>query len=134
MAYATFEHLLRTDRWSALADAGARPQRPLWASTSTKDPKYPDVYYVEALIAADTVNTMPPETLDAYRDHGKPIHRIQFEIDGAPARLEALTGQGIDLGEVTRLLEDEGVKKFAQSYTSLLSGIEAKIGAVAGRQ
>jgi transaldolase len=134
MAYATFESLLRTDRWTVLADAGARPQRPLWASTSTKDPKYPDVYYVEALIAADTVNTMPPDTLDAYRDHGDPIHRIQFEIDGAPARLEALSGQGIDLGEVTRLLEDEGVKKFAQSYTSLLSGIETKIGAVAGRQ
>jgi len=134
MAYATFENLLRTDRWSTLADAGARPQRPLWASTSTKDPKYPDVYYVESLIAADTVNTMPPDTLDAYRDHGEPIHRIQFEIDGAPARLEALTGQGIDLSEVTRTLEDEGVKKFAQSYTSLLSGIEAKIGAVAGRQ
>ena len=134
MAYATFEQLLRTDRWARLSDSGVRPQRPLWASTSTKDPAYPDVYYVEALVAADTVDTIPPETLDAYRDHGHPEHRIQLAIDAAPARLAALARQGIDLDEVTAFLEDEGVTKFAKSYHSLLAAIEAKIGAVAGRR
>ena len=76
LAYAAFERSRATPRWQALAAAGARAQRPLWASTSTKDPKYPDVYYIEALIAADTVNTIPPDTFDAYRDHGKPEPRI----------------------------------------------------------
>lgn len=134
MAYATFEELLRTDRWSRLAKAGARPQRPLWASTSTKDPRYPDIYYVEALVAADTVNTMPPDTIDAYRDHGQPELRIQRAIDAAPGRLAALAEEGIDLDEVTAFLEADGVEKFARSYASVVGAIEAKIGAVAGRR
>ena len=132
MAYAAFVRSRATPRWAALAAAGARPQRPLWASTSTKDPAYPDVYYVEALLAPDTVNTVPPETLDAYRDHGKPVVRMQETIARAPARLEALRRAGIDLDEVTRFLEDDGVAKFTASYRQLLSGIEVKAASLVG--
>jgi transaldolase len=127
-AYRLFEETLRQPRWERLAKAGAQPQRPLWASTSTKDPRYPDTYYVEALVAPRTVNTMPPETLDAYRDHGKPALRIQEGVATAPAQLEGLARAGIDLARVTRELEVEGVEKFAASYRSLLAAIDAKIG------
>jgi transaldolase len=132
-AYQLFQQSLTTDRWTRLARAGARPQRPLWASTSTKDPQYPDIYYVEALIAPQTVNTLPPETLEAYRDHGRPAIRIQEAVAAAPAQLAALAAQGIDLQVITRELEDEGVAKFAASHASVLSGIEAKAGTLAAR-
>jgi transaldolase len=132
-AYRLFEWSLGTPRWQRLAKAGARAQRPLWASTSTKDPRYPDVYYVEALVAPRTVNTLPPETFAAYRDHGRPAVRIVDEIQAAPGLLEALQGQGIDLAAITRELEADGVTKFAASYASLLAGIEAKAGALVGR-
>jgi transaldolase len=127
-AYRLFEETLRRPRWERLAKAGAQPQRPLWASTSTKDPQYPDTYYVEALIAPRTVNTLPPETLEAYRDHGKPELRIHEGVAAAPAQLEALAGAGIDLGRVTHELEVEGVEKFAASHRSLVAAIDAKIG------
>lgn len=133
MAYAAFERSQATPRWQALAAAGARPQRPLWASTSTKDPRYSDTHYIEPLVAPDTVTTMPPETLDAYRDHGKPEVRIETTISQAPNRLRALAAQGIDLAQVTRVLEEEGVTKFAASYRQLLGGIEAKLSALASR-
>ena len=126
MAYAAFERSRATPRWAALAAAGARPQRPLWASTSTKDPAYPDVYYLEALIARDTVNTVPPDTFEAYRDHGKPQARLLETIAAAEGRLDRLRHAGIDLDEVTRFLEEDGVAKFTASYRSLLAGIEAK--------
>jgi transaldolase len=132
MAYAAFERSLATPRWAALAAAGARPQRPLWASTSTKDPAYPDVYYVEGLVAKDTVNTVPPETLAAYRDHGRPVDRMHETIAQAPARLDALRHAGIDLDEVTRFLEEDGVGKFTASYRQLLAGIEAKAASLVG--
>ena len=132
-AYEVFERSLDTPRWKALAAKGARPQRPLWASTSTKDPKYPDTWYIEALIAPMTVNTLPPDTFDAYRDHGKPEVRIRRTMAEAPARLAGLTESGIDLAEVTGFLEEDGVKKFADSYRQLLAGIEAKVGALAAR-
>jgi transaldolase len=128
MAYRLFEETLSQPRWRRLAQAGAQPQRPLWASTSTKDPSYPDTYYVEPLVAPQTVNTLPPETLVAYRDHGKPAVRIQDGIAAAPAQLEALARTGIDLPRVTRELEIEGVEKFAASYRSLLAAIDTKIG------
>jgi transaldolase len=128
MAYRLFETSLAQPRWERLAAAGAQPQRPLWASTSTKDPRFPDTYYVEALIAPRTVNTVPPETLVAYRKHGNPVVRIQDGIAAARGQLEALAGAGIDLAQVTRELEVEGVEKFAASYRSLLAAIEAKIG------
>ncbi len=131
MAYAAFEQSLQTPRWKALAAKGARPQRPLWASTSTKDPKYSDTYYIEALIAPYTVNTMPPDTVNAYRDHGKPEPRIQRAIATAPHRLRALEHAGIDLAEVTRFLEIDGVAKFSASYKQLVSGLDAKVSALA---
>jgi transaldolase len=132
-AYGFFERTLATTRWARLARAGARPQRPLWASTSTKDPQLPDIYYVEQLVAPRTVNTMPPETLDAYRDHGKPAVRIHEAIAAAPGQLLELSEGGIDLGSVTLELEDDGVAKFAASYSAVLTGIEAKAGALATR-
>jgi transaldolase len=128
IAYRLFESSLAQPRWMRLAAAGAQPQRPLWASTSTKDPRYPDTYYVEALVAPRTVNTLPPETLVAYRDHGNPAVRIQDGIAAAPEQLQALARAGIDLAQVTRELEEEGVEKFAASHRSLLAAIDAKIG------
>jgi transaldolase len=132
-AYRLFEWSLGTPRWDRLAKAGARPQRPLWASTSTKDPRYPDTYYVEALVAPRTVNTLPPETFAAYRDHGRPAVRIRESIAASTAELKALAERGIDLAAVTRELEEDGVAKFAASYRSLLAGIEAKAGELVGR-
>lgn len=131
-AYAAFERSLAGPRWQALAARGAHPQRPLWASTSTKDPKYPDVYYVEALVAPETVNTLPPATFEAYRHHGAPVVRIREGVAAAPAQLAALRDAGIDLDQVTRTLEDEGVASFAKSYADLLAGIEVKAGALVG--
>jgi transaldolase len=132
-AYRLFEWSLGTPRWDRLAKAGARPQRPLWASTSTKDPRYPDTYYVEALVAPRTVNTLPPETFAAYRDHGRPAVRIRESIAAATGELKALAEAGIDLAAVTRELEEDGVAKFAASYRSLLAGIEAKAGELVSR-
>jgi transaldolase len=132
-AYRLFEWSLGTPRWDRLAKAGARPQRPLWASTSTKDPRYPDTHYVEALVAPRTVNTLPPETFAAYRDHGRPAVRIRESIAASTAELKALEEWGIDLAAVTRELEEDGVAKFAASYRSLLAGIEAKAGELVGR-
>jgi transaldolase len=132
-AYRLFEWSLGTPRWDRLAKAGARPQRPLWASTSTKDPRYPDTHYVEALVAPRTVNTLPPETFAAYRDHGRPAVRIRESIAASTAELKALEQRGIDLAAITRELEQDGVAKFAASYRSLLAGLEAKAGELVGR-
>jgi len=131
VAYELFERRFGEPRWKALEAKGARVQRPLWASTSTKDKRYPDIYYVEALIAPRTVNTIPPPTFDAYRDHGKPEVRIYQGIAKAPGQLARLAESGIDLKKVTAELETEGVASFAKSYASLLAGIEAKAGALA---
>jgi transaldolase len=133
IAYGVFRDSLTTQRWARLTAAGANPQRPLWASTSTKDPNYPDVYYVEALVAPDTVNTLPPETLEAYRDHGSPAVRIEDGMAAAPTELAALREAGIDLRAITAELEEEGVAKFAASHGAVLSGIEAKAGSLAAR-
>jgi len=108
-------------RWRRLAQAGARTQRLLWASTGTKDAAYSDVKYVEALIAPDTVNTLPMETLAAYRDHGRPQPRIEETIIGTRDVLEQLSGIGIDLPAVEAELEEEGIRKFIEPYQSLLS-------------
>ncbi len=132
LAYAAFLETVDSPRWRSLAEMGAEPQRPLWASTSAKDPKYPDTYYVEALVAPATVNTLPPETFTAYRDHGDPAIRIDAAIEAAADQLAALKATGIDLGDVTRFLEEDGVAKFAASYQSLLTKIEAKVGALCG--
>jgi transaldolase len=126
VAYADFTKTFFGDRWEALAKHGARVQRPLWASTSTKDPAYSDVYYVEALIAPDTVNTLPPETLAAYRDHGEPAVRIPQALAAARDRLAKLGATGIDLAKETAALEKDGVEKFAASWAALLKVVESK--------
>ncbi len=124
LAYHAFEERFReTARFARLADAGARVQRPLWASTSTKNPDYRDTLYVDELVAPDSVNTVPPETLEAFRDHGDPSISIYDELDGARRRMELLAEVGIDLAEVTRELEEEGVEKFADSYEALMKTI-----------
>jgi transaldolase len=130
IAYEAFRQRFGGGRFAPLAEAGARVQRPLWASTSTKNPDYPDVYYVETLIAPDSVNTLPPKTVDAYRDHGEPEVRIFDDLEEARGRVEALHAQGIDLSEVTRELEEDGVRKFADSYDQLLATIARKQQAV----
>jgi transaldolase len=132
-AYAVFGASLLTPRWQRLAGAGAKAQRPLWASTSTKDPSLPDIYYVEALVAPDTVNTIPPDTFLAYADHGQPDVRITPQTEHeAQALLEGYEALGVaPLAERTAFLEDDGVAKFAKSWNDLLGRVEEKAGALA---
>ncbi len=130
IAYQKYEAVAGGARWKALAAKGARPQRLLWASTSTKNPKYSDTMYVEPLIGPDTVNTMPMETVDAYRDHGKPASRIRDGVADAARSIAQLKEIGLDLAAATQQLEDEGVKKFIDPFEKLLASIEAKRKAV----
>ncbi len=123
LAYQKYKAVFGGPRFAKLAAAGARPQRVLWASTGTKNPAYGDTYYVEALIGADTINTVPVATFEAYRDHGRPEPRLEQDVAGASELLEQLARAGIDLHEVTRRLESEGVRKFADSYDKLLAAI-----------
>lgn len=121
-----YRHLLRTmdgKRWRALSSAGARTQRLLWASTSTKDPAYSDLHYVEALIGPDTVDTMPLETLRAFLDHGSAEPRLLRHLDPAKAHVANLAKLGIDFSKILRELEDEGVQAFAASWSAALSTI-----------
>src|SRR5215470_16287874 len=126
LAYQAYEEVFGGGRFKALKAAGVATQRPLWASTSTKDPAYPELYYVEALIAPDTVDTMPPETFDAYRDHGDPNVRIHDDLSGARDAFKGLAEVSVDEKQIFRELEDEGVKKFSDSYDSLLTALEQK--------
>jgi transaldolase len=126
LAYSMYESWVRSDRWQKLAARGARAQRLLWASTSTKDPKLPDTYYVEALIAPQTVNTLPRATIDAYRDHGEPAVRIRDDLAGAQRTVEGLMAVGIDLGKVADQLEREGVKKFNEPFDALHVTLEKR--------
>jgi transaldolase len=121
VAYQKYRQLFESNRFGALAENGARPQRLLWASTSTKNPAYSDVKYVEALIGKDTINTVPLETFDAYRDHGDPALRLEERVDEARALLDELRRTGIDLGRITQHLEDDGVRKFVEAYDQLMS-------------
>jgi transaldolase len=130
VAYQKYGIVTATERWKKLTAKGARPQRLLWASTSTKNPKYSDTMYVEPLIGADTVNTMPMETVDAYRDHGKPSARITEDLTGAQRKLAQLQEVGLDLAVATKQLEDEGVKKFVEPFEKLLASLETKRKAV----
>jgi transaldolase/glucose-6-phosphate isomerase len=130
LAYARFRARFEGERFQALARRGARLQRPLWASTSTKNPAYPDVYYVEALVGPDTVNTMPPATLVAYKDHGQPEVRIDSDPERAVQVIERLEEAGIRMDEVTHKLEVDGVASFAKSFDSLLDVVEARRAAV----
>ncbi len=124
MAYQLYERLFASDRWQSLAAAGGKTQRLLWASTSTKNPDYRDVLYVEELAGPDTVNTMPPETIDAFRDHGRVRRAIDEDVDGARKVLSDLDALGISLDQITDFLTEQGVKKFADSFHELLDAIE----------
>lgn len=126
LAYAQFEEIFTGAQWERLVAAGARVQRPLWASTSTKNPAYPDLIYVDPLIGPHTVNTMPPQTLDAFKDHGTPALTVGHALDEAREALDALAAVGIAMDEVTAELEADGVKKFVDSFVELLSVIDER--------
>ena len=126
MAYQIYKEIFGSDRFRKLAARGARAQRLLWASTSTKNPDYSDVKYVEALIGPDTVDTAPLETLGAYRDHGEPEARLEQGVEEARRVLERLPELGIDIDKVTRQLEDEGVAKFNKPFDKLMEALTQK--------
>jgi transaldolase len=131
LAYAHWQQAFAGERWAYLAGKGARPQRCLWASTSTKNPAYRDVVYVEELIGSQVVNTMPAETVRAFQDHGEVRQTLTEGVDEARALLAEIAAAGVDYGDVVATLEAEGVQKFADSFAELLEGIEAKRGALA---
>ena len=126
LAYQLFLEQFSGPRWEALAARGARKQRPLWASTSTKNPAYPDTLYVDALIGPDTVNTIPDATLEAFDDHGTVARTIDDGVDDARAVLDGLATVGVDLADATRVLEDEGVAAFSKSFDELIDVLQAK--------
>jgi transaldolase len=126
VAYARFRDTFQGPRWEALAARGARVQRPLWASTSTKNPAYPDTAYVDQLVGPDTVNTMPEETLDAFLDHGTAVRTVDADPAGAQATLDAIADVGVDLDDVAQELEEQGVGAFAKSFDELIGALEAK--------
>jgi len=126
LAYQDWKETCRSERWLALAARGARPQRLLWASTSTKDPRASDVVYVESLIGPDTVDTIPPKTLDAFRDHGRAHDCLEENVDDAKQAMATLALGGISIDDLTARLLDEGVTKFAASFKKLLGSIETK--------
>ncbi len=126
LAYQTYKEIFSGSDWEALAAKGASPQRCLWASTSTKNPDYRDVIYVEELIGPDTVNTMPRETVAAFQDHGVTEVTLTRDVEGARKVLEALAAAGIDYDDVVETLEREGVEKFAKSFDQLFADIAAK--------
>jgi transaldolase len=125
-AYQIWKEMEKSDRWRRLAGQGAQSQRLLWASTGTKDPAYSDVKYVEALIGPDTVNTLPPETLNAYRKHGDPALRLEQDLKQSDATIAGLARHGIDLETVAQLLEEEGVKKFIEPFDKLQAALEQR--------
>ncbi len=126
IAYQTYNELFAGPGWQELEADGASPQRCLWASTSTKNPAYRDVVYVEELVGPNTVNTMPRETIDAFNDHGRVTDTLETEVDEARETLERLADAGVDYDDVVAVLEREGVEKFAQSFRELLGGVAAK--------
>ncbi|MDH3647220.1 MAG: transaldolase [Gammaproteobacteria bacterium] len=125
-AYQVFSEVGASERWTKLSKTGAQPQRLLWASTSTKNPQYSDVMYVENLIGQQTVNTLPPKTLDAYRDHGQPQPRIGSEVELYNQSLTKLAKLGIDLHAIAKSLEDEGLEKFSNSFDALMQSLESE--------
>jgi transaldolase len=131
LAYQNYKEIFSGDPWEALVEKGATPQWCLWASTSTKNPEYRDVLYVEDLIGAGTVNTMPRETIEAFQDHGEVALTLEDGIDEARQVFEQVAQAGVDYDDVTDTLEREGVQKFVDSLTQLLDGIAAKRGQLA---
>lgn len=128
LAYQAFEEVFSTSRWETLKSAGARPQRPLWASTGVKDPAYKDTMYVVDLAVNDVVNTMPPKTLDAVADHAEVDgDQVTDHYDDAKAMLDALEGVGVSYSDVVKVLEDEGVDKFEKSWAELLDSVQGEL-------
>src|SRR3954467_12813890 len=132
LAYQACKEIFAGDRWEKLASKGARPQRCLWASTSVKDDAYKDRMYVEELFGPDTVNTMPPETIEAFQDHGEVAETLERDVDGASKVLDDLREAGIDYDDVIDTLEREGVEKFSKSFGQLLDDVKAKRDQLAG--
>ena len=126
LAYALFTETFAGPRWEALVTRGAQVQRPLWASTSTKDPSYPDTLYVDELIGPNTVNTLPDNTLAAFEDHGTVARTLDVEVEEAQAVMDALARLGIDMDDVTATLEDQGVAAFEKSFDELLLALTQK--------
>ena len=133
MAYQRYLEIVDDPRWRALESHGATRQRPLWASTGTKNPEYSDVLYVESLIGPETVNTMPDQTVEAFQDHGKVERTVDRDLDGARDVLRQLKDAGIDLDDVTHKLEVEGVKSFSDSFDSLIETISGRLSGVGER-
>jgi transaldolase len=127
LAYQAYEEVFSSDRWKALEAKGAVPQRPLWASTGVKNPDYSDTMYISELIAPDTVNTMPEKTLMAYADHGQPGTPVQSAYADAEKVMQAVADAGVDLDDVFRVLEEEGVQKFADSWDELTGSVKEQL-------
>jgi transaldolase len=127
LAYRAYEEVFSSDRWRALEAKGAAPQRPLWASTGVKNPDYPDTLYVSELIAPGTVNTMPEKTLMAYADHGSAGTPVQKSYDEAATVMRSISEAGVDLDDVFRVLEEEGVQKFADSWEELTESVRTEL-------
>ena len=126
LAYQSYKKIFKGPRWDALKQKGAQVQRVLWASTGTKNPRYSDVLYVEELIGPETVNTVPPETLNAFRDHGRPKASLESDLGGAEKTLAELEACGISLQKITADLLEDGVKKFVEPFTKLLKAVERR--------
>jgi transaldolase len=126
LAYRLFQERFASDRWKALAGKGGRVQRPLWASTSTKNPAYRDVMYIETLIGPDTVNTMPPQTIDAFRDHGVVARTVDTDLGAAEQTMRDLAAAGVSMKDVTDKLIVDGIASFQKSFDDLIAGLEKK--------
>ena len=124
LTYRRYKEIMQGEGWQALAGKGARPQRLLWASTSTKNPDYRDVLYVDELIGEDTVNTIPPATLDAFRDHGESRKSLEEDVEGAAETMAALERAGVSMTEVTDQLLEDGVRLFSEAFDKLLAAVE----------
>jgi transaldolase len=132
IAYAAYEDVIASDRWKVLAEAGANPQRPLWASTGVKNPDYSDTLYVTDLVVAHTVNTMPEKTMDAFADHGElQGDQVTGKADEAQQIFDRLAAVGIDFEDVLVVLETEGVDKFKKSWTELVETVKGQMAAAA---
>jgi transaldolase len=126
LAYALFQESFSGERWKKLSSLGASVQRPLWASTSTKNPSYPDTLYIDELIGPMTVNTIPEPTLNAYADHGTPARTIDKNVPDATELWNSLSGYGVDVDEIARKLEREGVASFIKSFDELVDALNQK--------
>jgi transaldolase len=128
LAYAAYQEVLASDRWKQLSDAGAHAQRPLWASTGVKNPDYPDTMYVADLVVADTVNTMPEKTLQAFADHGEVTgDEVSGKGPEAQAVFDRLAAVGVDLDDVFLAIEADGLDKFKKSWTELVETVEGQM-------